>query len=57
MRLIEETITSAGLKVNFRLTYLSLVHSTFYDGFLSRSFPFVDTLVSSDVADTISVNL
>lgn len=57
IRLIEETITSAGLKVNFRLTYLSLVHSTFHDGFLSRSFPFVDTLVSSDVADTISVNL
>lgn len=38
-------------------SYLSLIHSTLHNSFLSRSFPFIDTLVSSNVTDAISVHL
>lgn len=38
-------------------TYLSLINSTFHDGFLSRGFPFIYTFVSSNMTNSIRIYL
>ena len=40
-----------------RSAHLSLVHRTFHNSFLSWCFPFIHTLVSSDVSDTVCIDL
>ena len=39
------------------MSHLSLIHCTFYDCFLSWCLPFIHTLVSSDVSDSVWVDL